>query len=221
MGLVMLRAGMKRTVHRRAAALAACAMAACAFFWSPEAHAQTSTSDLSRVLELIQQQESRLNEQERQLHEQQRQLSEQRSLIERQRREIEAMTSISDADLSEIRGAGAVRGGLAYEDLGPDEPIRVNQRPARTFLQSDSGGSAPPEATPTAAPQGPVGTGLSMNLPTKAKKRCKHTAGLDGRPTAHAAGTTNRIGWGRASPCSICRPVRSRWKPSPASTALM
>ena len=157
MGLVMLRAGMKRTVHRRAAALAACAMAACAFFWSPEAHAQTSTSDLSRVLELIQQQESRLNEQERQLHEQQRQLSEQRSLIERQRREIEAMTSISDADLSEIRGAGAVRGGLAYEDLGPDEPIRVNQRPARTFLQSDSGGSAPPEATPTAAPQGPVG----------------------------------------------------------------
>ena len=107
MGLVMLRAGMKRTVHRRAAALAACAMAACAFFWSPEAHAQTSTSDLSRVLELIQQQESRLNEQERQLHEQQRQLSEQRSLIERQRREIEAMTSISDADLSEIRGAGA------------------------------------------------------------------------------------------------------------------
>ena len=81
-------------------------MAACAFFWSPEAHAQTSTSDLSRVLELIQQQESRLNEQERQLHEQQRQLSEQRSLIERQRREIEAMTSISDADLSEIRGAG-------------------------------------------------------------------------------------------------------------------
>jgi hypothetical protein len=132
-------------------------MAACAFFWSPEAHAQTSTSDLSRVLELIQQQESRLNEQERQLHEQQRQLSEQRSLIERQRREIEAMTSISDADLSEIRGAGAVRGGLAYEDLGPDEPIRVNQRPARTFLQSDSGGSAPPEATPTAAPQGPVG----------------------------------------------------------------
>ena len=157
MGLVMLRAGMKRTVHRRAAALAACAMAACAFFWSPEAHAQTSTSDLSRVLELIQQQESRLNEQERQLHEQQRQLSEQRSLIERQRREIEAMTSISDADLSEIRGAGAVRGGLAYEDLGPDEPIRVNQRPARTFMQSDSGGSAPPEATPTAAPQGPVG----------------------------------------------------------------
>ena len=109
------------------------------------------------VLELIQQQESRLNEQERQLHEQQRQLSEQRSLIERQRREIEAMTSISDADLSEIRGAGAVRGGLAYEDLGPDEPIRVNQRPARTFMQSDSGGSAPPEATPTAAPQGPVG----------------------------------------------------------------
>lgn len=132
-------------------------MAACAFLWSPEAHAQASTSDLTRVLELIQQQESRLNDQERQLHEQQRQLSEQRSLIERQRREIQSMTGMSDADLSEIRGAGAVRGGLAYEDLGPDEPIRVNRRPARTFMQSDSGGGAPPEATPAPAPQGPVG----------------------------------------------------------------
>ena len=156
MGRVMLRAGMKRTVSRRAAALAACAMAACAFLWSPEAHAQ-STSDLSRVLELIQQQESRLNEQERQLLEQQRQLSEQRSLIDRQRREIQAMTSVSDADLSEIRGAGAVRGGLAYEELGPDEPIRLNRRPARTLIQADSGGGAPPEATPAPAPQGPVG----------------------------------------------------------------
>ena len=157
MGRVMLRAGMKRTVHRRAAALAACAMAACAFLWSPEAHAQTSTSDLSRVLELIQQQESRLNEQERQLHEQQRQLSEQRSLIERQRREIQAMSSVSDEDLGEIRGAGVVHNGLAYRDLAPDEPIMLNRRPLRTLVQAESGGGTPPEGTPAPAPQGPVG----------------------------------------------------------------
>ncbi|MEZ5971246.1 MAG: hypothetical protein R3C31_05540 [Hyphomonadaceae bacterium] len=112
---------------------------------------------MSRVLELIQQQEQRLNVQERQLHEQQQQLSEQRSLIERQRRELEGMSSVSDADLGEIRGAGAVRGGLAYQELAADEPIRINRPPARTLVQADSGGGAPPEATPAPAPQGPVG----------------------------------------------------------------
>jgi len=157
-GLVMLRAGMKRTVHRRAAALAACAMAACAFLWSPEAHAQAGPStDLSRVLELIQQQEQRLNEQERQLLEQQRQLSEQRSLIERQRREIHAMASVSDADLGEIRGAGVVHNGFSYQELSPDEPIRLNRRHMTTLIQDESGGGTPPTATPAPAPQGPVG----------------------------------------------------------------
>ncbi len=157
MGLVMLRAGMKRTVYRRAAAMAACAIAACAFFWSPEAHADgLERTELTRVLELIQQQEQRLNEQERQLTEQQRQLSQQRSLIEQQRREILAMTGVSDAELGEIRGAGSPYNGLAYEELGPDEPIRLNRRHVRTLTQTE-GGSAPPEATPAAAPTGPVG----------------------------------------------------------------
>ena len=157
LGLVMLRAGMKRTVRRRAAAMAACALAACTMFWSPEAHAQTApSSELARVLELIQQQDQRLNEQERQLDEQQRQLSEQRSLIDRQRREILAMTDVSDADLGEIRGAGVPNTGLAYADLNSDEPIRLNRRSTRTLTQTE-GGSAPPEATPAAAPSGPVG----------------------------------------------------------------
>lgn len=157
MGLVMLRAGMKRTVNRRAAKLAACAIVACAFFWSGSAHADgVERTDLSRVLELIQQQEQRLNEQERQLVEQQRQLSQQRSLIEQQRREIETLTGVSDADLGEIRGAGSPYTGLAYRDLGPDEPIRLNPRHTRTLTQTE-GGSAPPQATPAAAPQGPVG----------------------------------------------------------------
>jgi hypothetical protein len=148
---------MKRTVNRRAAKWAACAIAACAFFWAPSAHADgIERTDLTRVLELIQQQEQRLNQQERQLDEQQRQLSEQRSLIERQRREIEGLTGVSDVDLGEIRGAGALAGGLSYQDLGPDEPIRLNRRPIRTLTQTQ-GGSAPPEATPAAAPQGPVG----------------------------------------------------------------
>jgi hypothetical protein len=108
------------------------------------------------VLALIQHQEQRLNEQERQLHEQQRQISEQRSLIERQREEIEALTGLSDADLGEIRGAGAPQAGLSYRELGPDEPIQLNPRPIRTLMQTE-GGSAPPETTPAAAPQGPVG----------------------------------------------------------------
>jgi hypothetical protein len=111
---------------------------------------------LSRVLELIQQQEQRLNEQERQLHAQQRQLSEQRSLIVRQRAEIESITGVSDDDLGEIRGAGVPHSRLAYEELAADEPIRLNRRPFRTLTQSE-GGTAPPQPTPAAAPQGPVG----------------------------------------------------------------
>ncbi|MBL8545138.1 MAG: hypothetical protein JNL81_01665 [Hyphomonadaceae bacterium] len=112
---------------------------------------------MTRVLSLIQQQEQRLNEQERQLIEQQRQLSEQRSLIERQRQEIQSMAGLSEADLGEIRGAGVPHSSLAYEELGPDEPIRLNRRSVRTVEQATGGGSVPPEATPTAAPQGPVG----------------------------------------------------------------
>jgi len=157
MGLVMLRAGMKRTVGRRAAVMAACALAACAIFWSPSAHAQTAApADLTRVLDLLQHQEQRLNDQGRQLREQQRQLSEQRSLIERQRREIESMTGVNDGDLGEIRGSGIPYNGLSYTELGADEPIRLNRRSVRTQTQTE-GGSAPPAATPAPGPQGPVG----------------------------------------------------------------
>src|SRR5690242_2423816 len=140
MGLVMLRAGMKRTVKRRAAVMAACALAACFMFWSGEANAQTTeqSPELARVLALIDQQEQRLNAQERQLSEQQHQLSEQRALIERQRAAIQAMSGaggpVSDADLGEIRGAGVPNAGLAYRALAADEPIRLNRRTPRTLL---------------------------------------------------------------------------------------
>lgn len=154
----MLRADMKRTVRRRAAALAACALAACALVWSGEAHAQEAPrGDIARVMELIAQQEARLNAQERQLEEQQRQIAEQRELIEHQRRELAAMSGVSDADLGDIRGAGTPYAGLNYNPL-PDEPIAVNgRRPYVTVAQTESGTSpgtdAPPQATPTA----PVG----------------------------------------------------------------
>jgi hypothetical protein len=151
----MLRADMKRTVRRRAAALAACAIAACAIFWHGEAFAQSATQgDLARVLETIQRQEERLNAQERLLREQQQQLAEQRSLIERQRREIEAM---SDADLGEIRGAGLPSSALNFNGLQEDEPISLNRRtPFATLAQAEGAGGGA-AAVSTAAPSGPVG----------------------------------------------------------------
>lgn len=158
-GMVMLRAGMTRHVGRRAAAMAACALAACALVWSGDANAQNSTpNDFARVLELIQQQEQRLNAQERQLHDQQREISEQRALIESQRREILAMNGgVSDADLGEIRGTGLVAHGLNYSALAADEPISVNRRAPFITLTQTEGGNAPPASTPAAPPAGPVG----------------------------------------------------------------
>lgn len=127
--------------------------------WTPSAHAQTaSQSDLSRVLELIHQQEERLNVQEQQLQEQQRQLAEQRALIERQRNEILAMSGgVSDAELGDMRAAGAPSSSLNYDSLPSDAPIMVNRRraPIQTLAQTE-GGSAPASA-PAAAPTGPVG----------------------------------------------------------------
>jgi len=149
---------MKRTVNRRAAKLAACALAACAFFWSGSAHADpVQGADLSRVLELLQRQEQRLDEQGVLLREQQQQLLEQQELIERQRRALDAMTGVSDADLDENRGAGIPNAGLSYRDLAPDEPVQLNRQPLRTFIQAEPSGSTPPEATPATAPLGPVG----------------------------------------------------------------
>ncbi len=146
---------MKRTVRRRAAALAACAIAACAIFWQSDAYAQSATqSDLARVLETIQRQEERLNAQERLLREQQQEIAAQRSLIERQRREIEAM---SDADLGEIRGAGVPSSALNFTGLSSDEPLSLNRRaPYVTLAQAETGGGSAAPAS-TAAPTGPVG----------------------------------------------------------------
>lgn len=139
--------------------MAACALAACALVWSGDANAQNSTpNDFARVLELIQQQEQRLNAQERQLHDQQREISEQRALIESQRREILAMNGgVSDADLGEIRGTGLVAHGLNYSALAADEPISVNRRAPFITLTQTEGGNAPPASTPAAPPAGPVG----------------------------------------------------------------
>ncbi len=163
LGMVMLRTGMKRHVGRRAAVMAACVVAACSFIWSGEAHAQNSNpSELSRVLELIDQQEQRLNAQERQLRDQQREITEQRALIERQRREIQAMSGVvSDAELGEVRGAGFDVHGLRYTELAPDEPVRLNRRvPLSTLTQVEGGGSPGSNAstpTPAATPARPVG----------------------------------------------------------------
>jgi hypothetical protein len=126
-------------------------------FWGGEAHAQTSP-ELARVMELIEQQEQRLNAQERQLQDQQREIDEQRALIERQRREIQAMSgAVSDVDLGDIRGAGLDAHGLNYAELAADEPIRLNRRAPISTLTQTEGGSAPPASAPAAAPAGPVG----------------------------------------------------------------
>jgi hypothetical protein len=161
--MLMLRAVMKPTMRTRAAAMAACALAACALAWGGDAYAQAQP-ELARVLDLIAQQEQRLDAQERQLHEQQRQLGEQRALIERQRRELEAMGGVvSEAALGEVRGAGAPASGLAFTTLDPDMPIAVNRRnPYHSLLQADGGGgggvqSSAPAETPSAAAQAPVG----------------------------------------------------------------
>ncbi len=166
LGLVMLRADMKRTVRRRAVVMAACAVAACAFLWCGDARAQDAgqPADLSHVLQLIDQQEARLNAQERQLSEQQQQLAEQRALIERQRAEILAMGGgVSDADLGEMRGAGVPTHGLSYVPLDRDAPITLNRtRGGRTtFVEATSGGAAAQTATSAqaaaATPDQPVG----------------------------------------------------------------
>jgi len=140
--------------------MAACVVAACSFIWSGDANAQSSTpNELSRVLELIDQQEHRLDAQERTLRDQQREITEQRALIERQRREIQAMNGgVSDAELGEVRGAGLGAHGLNYTALAVDEPILLNRRaPISTLVQSEAGGV--PASTPSsnAPPAGPVG----------------------------------------------------------------
>lgn len=159
LGMVMLRTGMKRHGGRRAAVMAACVIAACSFIWSGEAHAQGSPpNELVRVLELIDQQEQRLNAQELRLRDQQREITEQRGLIERQRREIQAMSgTVSDAELGEVRGAGFGVHGLGYTELAADEPIRLNRRAPYSTLTQTEGGSAPPASTPAPAPTRPVG----------------------------------------------------------------
>lgn len=145
--------------------MAACVVAACSFIWSGEAHAQGSPpNDLARVLELIDQQEQRLNAQELRLRQQQQEIDEQRGLIERQRREIQAMNgTVSDAELGEVRGAGFDVHGLRYVELAGDEPIRLNRRGPIATLTQTEGGGAPAASTsgatpaPAAPPTRPVG----------------------------------------------------------------
>lgn len=137
--------------------MAACAMAACATFWGGSASAQTQPGDLQRVMELINQQEARLDAQERQLEEQQRQLGEQRQLIERQRRELLAMGAVSDADLGDIRGAGMPSSALNFNGLGEDEPLQVNRQRPLVMLAQVEGGSAPQAAPASTPSDGPVG----------------------------------------------------------------
>jgi hypothetical protein len=151
----MLRAGLKRHTRRRAAVLAACAFAACSLFWAGEANAD-APSDLAHVMELIDQQEARLNAQERQLEQQHREIREQRALIERQRAEIAAMNGrVDDADLGEMRGAGLGQSGSTYAAL--DEPVLLNRRaPLRTLAPPEGGGSPPPTFSAT-SPAEPVG----------------------------------------------------------------
>lgn len=127
-------------------------------FWSGSANAESAApTDLSHVLEVIQQQEARLNEQERLLRDQQRQISEQRTLIERQRDAIRQMGRVDDAELGEIRGAGMPTSALNYYALA-DEPISLNRGGGsrRLIAQRTAGGSAP-ASTPATPPEGPVG----------------------------------------------------------------
>jgi hypothetical protein len=160
-GLVMLRTGMKRTTGRRASALAACALAACALLWNTDAHAQsTPQSVLARVLELIAQQEERLNAQERLLRDQQRQLAEQRALIERQRQQLAGVENLDEAGLDQIVGAGMPSSALNFNGLDASEPISLNRRSRYAMrITSDSeGASAPDETTPASTrSDGPVG----------------------------------------------------------------
>jgi len=152
---------MKRTTGSRASAVAACALAACALLWNGPAHAQsTPSSDLARVLELIAQQEARLNEQEQLLRDQQRQLQEQRALIERQRSQLASVERIDDADLGEIVGAGAPSSAMNFASLDATAPIRLNRgsRYAQRIVNDvddEGGGGGAPAATP--ANDGPVG----------------------------------------------------------------
>lgn len=140
--------------------MAACALAASVLAWSPVSNAHAAEpGELSRVLELIDQQEARLNAQEAQLNEQQRQLSEQRALIERQRQEILALSGdMTDRELGEIRGAGVPSSAMNFASLPDDAPITLNRRtpPLRTLIQSTESGSAPAASAP-AAPSSPVG----------------------------------------------------------------
>ncbi len=57
---------------------------------------------------------------------------------------------------------------------------------------------------PALAPEGAVRAGLPSELPPDSVESCQNAVRPGGWPTAHAAGTTKRMGWGRASPCSIC-----------------
>lgn len=153
----MPRAGMKRTVRRRAAVLAACVLGACAIMWGGVSYANPGEgAALARVLEQIDQQEARLNAQHSLLQRQQHELEQQRALIAQQRQQILAMSgAVSDSELGEMRGAGAHYPGLiSYNELGAREAgAPVRRAPLRRMDgELPAGAGAAP-----ARPAGPVG----------------------------------------------------------------
>jgi hypothetical protein len=153
----MLRAGMKRTMRTRAAALAACALTACAIVWSGDAQAQTASPSFAQVLEQLQRQEHTLDGQQRLLQQQQEQLSQQRRLLDQQRRQIEAMSgAVSDDALGDMRATG-LPGALAYRELDADQPISTFRRAYSTIVAETSGGAAPVSTADASHPDGPVG----------------------------------------------------------------
>lgn len=106
---------------------------------------------------MLDEQERRLGEQERVLADQQRQIAEQRALIDRQRAELAALTGVSDADLSEMRAAGAPGQAPQIVSVDPDMPIMLNRRPPLRRYQDSSAPSGGPVAPADGAPDGPVG----------------------------------------------------------------
>jgi len=146
-------------------------MAACVLVWGGDASAQAPpSSELSRVMQMIEQQEARLNAQERQLGEQQRQLADQRAQIERQRRELMALGGgVSDAELGDIRGAGMPTSAMNFSALDHDQPITLNRRRAPTLTLAQAQGGDTPVAAPavanTAAPANGQGGGGGSSPP--------------------------------------------------------
>jgi len=157
--IFMLRIETRRPRRRlaHAATTAVFAALAMASVWTGEASAQTGPpSDMGRIMQLLQEQEARLDAQDRLLGDQQRQLAEQRGLIERQRSELTMLTAQSDAELADVRGTGQPHGPTTLVMLDGDAPIAVNRRGTGTYRQA-GGSPGPSQANTAVRPTAPVG----------------------------------------------------------------